>query len=73
MTKYRIIEIQECDKTYYLLQVRKLFWWSTECDGGYDQLGSYEYPRKFQTKQEAKAFYTKWYTKPKRSVVEVGW
>ena len=48
MIKHRIIKIDKVDETYYLLQIRKwLFFWKTECDGGSDDLGSYEYPRKF--------------------------
>jgi hypothetical protein len=70
MTKYRIVEVNEASKTYYLLQIKKLFSWVTECDGGCDDLGTYEYPRKFKNREDAKEFYMKWYTEPKRRVIK---
>jgi len=70
MIKHRVIKIDEVDETYYLLQIRKwLFFWKTECDGGSDDLGSYEYPRKFKTKEDAIYFFKKWYVEPKKTIL----
>lgn len=74
MMKYRIIEIQELDSTYYILQTRwYIFWWKTEVDSNVDDFGIYEFTRKFKTKEEAMEFYIRYRVKPSKStIVEVG-
>ncbi len=74
MIKYRIIEIQELDSTYYILQTRWcIFWWKTEVDSNVDDLGIYEFIRKFKTKEEAREFYIRYRVKPfKSTIVEIG-
>ena len=70
MTKHKIIKVDEVNETYYLLQIRKwFFFWETECDGGFDDLGIYDYPRKFKTKEDAIHFFIKWYVEPKKTIL----
>lgn len=72
MATYRILEVKNIDKTYYLLQVRFLFWWKTEQDYGCDMIGTYNYDRTFDTQEEASKFYKLKYISPITNIVEVG-
>ena len=71
MKKYRIIKVEKSDETYYLLAIKKwFFFWETECDGGFDDLGSYDYPKKFKTEEDAIHFFKKWYVEPKKTILQ---
>jgi hypothetical protein len=71
MKKYRIIKVEKLDETYYLLAIKKwFFFWLIECDSYCDDLGISYYERKFETKEEAREFFIKWYVEPKMTIVE---
>jgi len=72
MRRYRIIKVEQGGESHYELQIRGFFCWITEQDGGWDDLGSYEYNREFKTEQEAFNHYNKYYTKPKFIIVKEG-
>jgi hypothetical protein len=58
-SKWRILKITECEECFYILQKRGFFRWISIVDGGCDDLGTYEYLRKFKSEDECISYYKK--------------
>lgn len=71
MSKFRIVKVEAGPNHYFLLEKKHWLWgWQTIKDGSVDDIGPYEYDKKFKSEEEAYDYYTRWYEKSYTTIIK---